>query len=166
MCTGGVTEWLQPMLQALTKFYSGRAWAAGDTRAMETYGCVCKLLGAFLEPSSLWAQLQPALEADCTLEPDQRLASVRILAMGLEGHLAVLQSIQPPDPELRMGQLEQVIPELIDTMHRSDLLLSPTPESREAMWALLFAFLEPLRPFLTDRNPPTSILFIVYIIYI
>ena len=28
----GVTEWLQPMLQALTKFYSGRAWAAGDTR--------------------------------------------------------------------------------------------------------------------------------------
>lgn len=30
----GVTEWLQPMLQALTKFYSGRAWAAGDTRHM------------------------------------------------------------------------------------------------------------------------------------
>jgi hypothetical protein len=28
----GVTEWLQPMLAALTKFYSGRAWAAGDTR--------------------------------------------------------------------------------------------------------------------------------------
>ena len=31
MCAG-VTEWLQPMLQALTKFYSGRAWAAGDSR--------------------------------------------------------------------------------------------------------------------------------------
>lgn len=28
----GVTEWLQPMLAALTKFYSGRAWAAGDAR--------------------------------------------------------------------------------------------------------------------------------------
>ena len=119
---------------------------------METYGCVCKLLGAFLEPSSLWAQLQPALEADCTLEPDQRLASVRILAMCIEGHLNVLQSIEPFDPELRMGQLEKVIPELIEAMHRSDLLLSPTPESREAIWALLFAFLEPLRAFLTEQQ--------------
>eukprot|EP00913_Durusdinium_trenchii_P003937 g3646.t1 len=91
----GVTEWLQPMLQALTKFYSGRAWAAGDTRAMQTYGAVCNV---------------------------------------------------------RMGQLEPVIPELIEAMHNSDLLLSPTPESREVMWTVLFSFLEPLRPFLTDRE--------------
>ncbi|CAK9047676.1 unnamed protein product [Durusdinium trenchii] len=155
----GVTEWLQPMLQALTKFYSGRAWAAGDTRAMQTYGAVCKLLGAFLEPAALWAQLRPALDADCALELDQRVASMRILAMCLEGHVAVLQSICPPDPSVRMGQLEPVIPELIEeslqlrrnestyfqrrngerklgagaeAMHNSDLLLSPTPESREA----------------------------------
>ncbi|CAK9012314.1 Dynein axonemal assembly factor 5 (HEAT repeat-containing protein 2) [Durusdinium trenchii] len=148
----GVTEWLQPMLQALTKFYSGRAWAAGDTRAMQTYGAVCKLLGAFLEPAALWAQLRPALDADCALELDQRVASMRILAMCLEGHVAVLQSICPPDPSVRMGQLEPVIPELIEAMHNSDLLLSPTPESREVMWTVLFSFLEPLRPFLTEQQ--------------
>lgn len=34
----GVTEWLQPMLAALTKFYSGRAWAAGDTRSRAWVG--------------------------------------------------------------------------------------------------------------------------------
>ncbi|CAJ1393893.1 unnamed protein product [Effrenium voratum] len=140
----GVTEWLQPMLGALTKFYSGRAWAAKDARAMGTYSCVCKLLGAFLEPSALWAQLQPALSSDSTLELDQRVAGVRILAMCLEGHVAVLQSVQPPDPSLGLGQLAPVLPQLIEEVHASDLLLSPTPESREAMWMLLFSFLEPL----------------------
>lgn len=148
----GVTEWLQPMLAALTKFYSGRAWAAGDTRAMQTYGAVCKLLGAFLEPSALWAQLKAALDAECAMDLDQRIASMRILAMSLEGHVEVLQSIQPPDPELKMGQLEPVIPELIEAMHNSDLLLSPTPESREVMWTVLFSFLEPLGAFLTEMQ--------------
>ncbi|CAE7268083.1 Dnaaf5, partial [Symbiodinium pilosum] len=148
----GVTEWLQPMMATLVKFYSGRAWAAGDPRAMQTYSTVCKLLGAFLEPASLWTQLRGALDADSTLDLDQRIASVRILAMALEGHVEVLQSIQPPDPSLRLGQLEPVLPELIDAIHSSDLLLSPTPESREAMWMVLFAFLEPLRVFLTESQ--------------
>jgi len=148
----GVTEWLQPMMAALVKFYSGRAWAAADARAMQTYSTVCKLLGAFLEPTSLWTQLRGALDADSTMDLDQRVASVRILAMALEGHVEVLESIQPPDPSLGLGQLEPILPELIDAMHGSDLLLSPTPESREAMWMVLSAFLEPLRPFLTESQ--------------
>eukprot|EP00440_Ansanella_granifera_P075129 gb/GFBE01081535.1/.p1 GENE.gb/GFBE01081535.1/~~gb/GFBE01081535.1/.p1 ORF type:complete len:1342 (+),score=336.29 gb/GFBE01081535.1/:1-4026(+) len=146
----GVTEWLQPMTAALTKFYSGRAWAAGDSKVMETYSTVCKLLGAFLEPISLWTQLKTALDPDSLLDLDQRVASVRILSMCLQGHIETLQSISPPDPSVGLGHLEEVIPELISMMHESDLLLSPTPESREALWLLLFSFLEPLRPQLSE----------------
>lgn len=36
---------------------------------MQTYGAVCKLLGAFLEPSALWAQLKAALDAECAMDP-------------------------------------------------------------------------------------------------
>ena len=39
------------------------------SRAMQTYGAVCKLLGAFLEPSALWAQLKAALDAECAMDP-------------------------------------------------------------------------------------------------
>ena len=39
------------------------------SRAMQTYGTVCKLLGAFLEPSALWAQLKAALDAECAMDP-------------------------------------------------------------------------------------------------
>lgn len=147
----GVTEWLQPMFQALIKFYAGRAWAAsaGDPRVTETYNCVCKLLGAFLDPASAWQQLKDAMDNDAPLDLDQRIAGVRILALCIEGSVAVLQSVQPPDPELGMGRLAPVIPELISALHASDLLLSPTEESRAALWALLLSFAEPLRPHLT-----------------
>jgi len=146
----GVTEWLQPMLAALQKFYAGRAWAAGNSEVMETYATVCKLLGAFLEPVSLWGQLKCALDPDSVLEHDQRVASVRILSLCMQGHVETLQSIQPPDPSVGLGHLEAVVPEMIAAMHESDLLLSPTPESREALWLLLFSFLEPLRPLLSE----------------
>lgn len=38
-----------------------------------------------------------ALPASKRQDLDQRIASMRILAMSLEGHVEVLQSIQPPD---------------------------------------------------------------------
>ncbi|CAE7562863.1 HEATR2 [Symbiodinium natans] len=34
---------------------------------MQTYSTVCKLLGAFLEPASLWTQLRGALDADSAM---------------------------------------------------------------------------------------------------
>eukprot|EP00930_Biecheleria_cincta_P035012 TRINITY_DN24122_c0_g1_i1.p1 TRINITY_DN24122_c0_g1~~TRINITY_DN24122_c0_g1_i1.p1 ORF type:complete len:1374 (-),score=210.11 TRINITY_DN24122_c0_g1_i1:86-4207(-) len=148
----GVTEWLQPMMAALQKFYSGRAWAAGDSEVMQTYTTVCKLLGCFLEPIAIWGQLKTALDPDSVLELDQRIASVRILSFCIEGHIETLQSVQPPDPDLGLGLLEPVMPELISMMHESDLLLSPTPASRDALWALLFSFLEPLRPLLSAEQ--------------
>lgn len=37
-------------------------------------------------------------------------------------------------------------------MHTSDLLLQPTPESRKALWVLLFSFLEPLRHLLSQKQ--------------
>lgn len=148
----GVTEWLQPMAAALRKFYSGRAWAASDKQVMGTYDTVCKLLGVFLDPTSYWQQFQDALSQDSILDLDQRIASVRILAMCIEGSVTALQSVSPPDPTLQMGRLQAMIPELIAAMHSSDLLLSPTEESRAALWNLLFSFLEPLREFLSSSQ--------------
>jgi len=140
----GITEWLQPMMAALCKFYSGRAWAAGDTQAARTYDCVCKLAGAFLDPASYWTQLKDALDPDCSLDLAQRVASIKILALCIEGSVDTLLSIQDPDPALGMGRLEPVIPDLISALHASDLLLEPADESRAALWALIFAFVEPL----------------------
>lgn len=150
----GVTEWLQPMVAALCKFFSGRAWAAsqGDAQVILTYSTVCRLLGAFLEPVSIWAQMRNALEPDSILDIDQRIASVRILALCIEGHIQTIQSIQPPDPSLGLGQLAPVIPELISAVHSSDLLLSSTKESREVLWMLISSFLEPLCPSLSDED--------------
>lgn len=148
----GVTEWLQPMLAALIKFFSGRAWAAGDTQVMRTYSTVCRLLGCFLDPVSYWAQLRSALEDGSPMELDQRVASARILALCLQGSVGTLQSVQPPDPNLGLGRLAPVTPDLIAIMHGSDLLLSPSTESRKALWELLFSFLEPLRPLLNGEQ--------------
>lgn len=148
----GVTEWLQPMFQALTKFFSGRAWAAGDTEVVRCYNTVCKLLGGFLDPASYWAQLKGALDEGSVLDLDQRIASVRILSLCLEGSVEALKSVQPPDPNLGLGRLAPVIPELIDAMHASDLVLAPPQGSRETLWGLLFSFLEPLRPLLAAEH--------------
>lgn len=156
----GVTEWLQPMLQALCKFYSGRAWAAGDSQAMRTYDTVCKLLGAYLDPISYWEQLKSAFDAGSTFGLDQRVAQLRILALCLEGSVETLQSVEPADPTLGMGRLSAVIPELISALHGSDLLLSPTPESRRLLWTLVFSFLEPLRPQLSSAQV-SQLLFVV-----
>lgn len=145
----GVTEWLHPMYAALIKFYSGRAAAAGDSQAMQTYDCVCKLAGVFLDPVSYWEQLQSALDMNCTLYLDQRIASIRVLALCIEGSVEALLSIQSPDPELGMGRLSKVVPEVISAMHSSDLLLDPSDGSRKVMWRLLFAILEPLKEHLT-----------------
>lgn len=145
----GVTEWLQPMFAALCKFYSGRAWAATDSLAMQTYSTVCKLLGCFLDPISYWEQLKSSLDMDTTLTLDQRVANLKILALCIEGSVETLKSVQPPDPTLGMGRLEKVIPELISAMHSSDLLVAPSEDSRKAMWALLFSFLEPLQEHLS-----------------
>mmetsp|Transcript_52749 Transcript_52749/g.112873 ORF Transcript_52749/g.112873 Transcript_52749/m.112873 type:complete len:1279 (-) Transcript_52749:88-3924(-) len=146
----GVTEWLQPMTAALVKFYSGRAWACGDSRVMKTFDTVCKLLGAFLDPISWWEQMKDALDPQCTtLDTEQRIATVRVLALCLEGAIETLQTVQPPDPTLGMGRLTKVIPDLISCMHASDLLLSPTNASREVLWNLTFSFLEPFRAHLS-----------------
>ncbi|CAE8619401.1 unnamed protein product [Polarella glacialis] len=148
----GITEWLQPMMDALRKFYSGRAWVAGqggDAQVTSTYATVVKLLGAFVEPISLWGQLKDTFDPDCSLDLDLRLASVRILTLCLEGQVETLKSVEPYDPELGLGHLSSVIPELVCAMHGSDLLLSPTEGSREVLWALIFSFLEPLRPLLS-----------------
>jgi len=45
--------------------------------------------------------------------------------------------------------LERVIPDLISVVHGSDLLLSPSSESREVLWSLILSFLEPLCKHLT-----------------
>eukprot|EP00933_Yihiella_yeosuensis_P079741 TRINITY_DN93152_c0_g1_i1.p1 TRINITY_DN93152_c0_g1~~TRINITY_DN93152_c0_g1_i1.p1 ORF type:complete len:1369 (+),score=308.95 TRINITY_DN93152_c0_g1_i1:82-4188(+) len=159
----GVTEWLQPMMAALTKFYSGRAWASGQkdqAQTMETYSTVCRLCGAFLDPVAVWAQLRCSLDPDSLLDLDQRVAMVRILALCLQGHVEVLQSIENPDPDLGLGHLESVMPELVSAVYESDLLLSPTPESRAALWDLVFSFLEPLRPWLTSEQV-SKLLFVV-----
>jgi len=147
----GVTEWLQPMFAALCKFYSGRAWSAkeGDTLAMKTYNTVSKLLGCFIDPLSYWEQLKSSLDVDTTQTLDQRVANLKILALCIEGSVETLKSVQPPDPDLGMGRLEKVIPELISAMHASDLLLAPTDQSRKSMWSLLFSFLEPLQEHLS-----------------
>ncbi|CAJ1330260.1 unnamed protein product, partial [Effrenium voratum] len=60
------------------------------------------------------------------------------------GRLLCMSVAYTEDPSLGLGQLAPVLPQLIEEVHASDLLLSPTPESREAMWMLLFSFLEPL----------------------
>lgn len=145
----GVTEWLQPMFAALCKFYSGRAWAASDNLAMQTYNTVSKLLGCFVDPLSYWEQLQSSLDMDTTQTLDQRVANLKILALCIEGSVETLKSVTPHDPTLGLGRLEKVIPELISAMHASDLLQAPSEASRKAMWALLFSFLEPLQEHLT-----------------
>jgi hypothetical protein len=76
---------------------------------------------------------------------DQRIANLKILALCIEGSVDTLKSVHPPDPSLGLGRLEKVIPELISAMHTSDCLQDPSPETRKVMWALLFAFLEPLQ---------------------
>eukprot|EP00438_Fugacium_kawagutii_P023321 Skav227002 [mRNA] locus=scaffold4219:189182:200878:- [translate_table: standard] len=59
-----VTEWLQPMLAALTKFYSGRAWAAGDARRTGAReGVTAALVHCVSEArgdADLWCRLQAA----------------------------------------------------------------------------------------------------------
>lgn len=145
----GVTEWLQPMFAALCKFYSGRAWAAGDSEATKTYSCVCKMLGSFLDPISYWEQLKSSLDMDTLQTLDARVANLKILALCIEGSVETLKSVYPPDPALGLGRLEKVIPELISAMHQSDLLQAPSEESRKTMWALLFSFLEPLQEHLS-----------------
>jgi len=144
----GITEWLQPMLAALCKFYSGRAAAAGNVQVTQTFDAVCKLLGAFCDPISYWEQLKSSLSSDSPLDMDQRVANIHILALCIEGSVHSLMSVEPPDPDLGMGRLAPVIPELICAMHMSDMLLCPTEASRSIMWQLLLAFLEPLRPHL------------------
>jgi len=150
----GITEFLQPMYASLCKFYSGRSWAAGNAKAQvtETYDTVCKLLGAFLDPRSYWEQLRGALDCESSLEMDQRVASVRILALCLEGSVKTLQSVMPPDPELGLGRLTPIFSELISYIHASDLLLVPSDDSRAAMWKLLDAFLEPLQEHLSREQ--------------
>eukprot|EP00927_Polykrikos_kofoidii_P066498 TRINITY_DN62088_c0_g1_i1.p1 TRINITY_DN62088_c0_g1~~TRINITY_DN62088_c0_g1_i1.p1 ORF type:complete len:1389 (+),score=235.01 TRINITY_DN62088_c0_g1_i1:57-4169(+) len=140
----GVTEWLQPMFAAIIKFYSGRAAASGDSQVMRTFDCICKLLGSFLDPVSFWEQLKDALSTDSTLYLDQRVASLRVLSLCIEGSVEALQSVEPHDPALGLGRLKNVIPELITEIHSSDLLLAPSESSREVMWRLVFSFLDPL----------------------
>lgn len=155
----GVTEWLQPMLASLVKFFSGRSWASGDSQVMQTFGAVCRLMGSFLDPVSYWAQLRDALDGS-SMEVEQRVAHVRILALAIQGSVEALLSVQPPDPSLGLGRLATVIPELVATMHSSDLLQAPTPSSREVLWQLLFAFLEPLRHLLAS-DQVSQLLFVV-----
>jgi len=145
----GVTEWLQPMIAALVKFYSGRAAASGDKgQVMQTYDCVCKLTGGFLDPDSVWLQLKDAFDNDSSLNLDQRVASVHVMGLVLEGTLETLLTVEDQDA-VGLGRLARVLPELISTMHASDLLMSPSDSSRKAMWAVLFAFLEPVKRLLT-----------------
>mmetsp|Transcript_49703 Transcript_49703/g.118445 ORF Transcript_49703/g.118445 Transcript_49703/m.118445 type:complete len:1314 (+) Transcript_49703:70-4011(+) len=145
----GVTEWLQPMLAAICKFFSGRSASAGDSQVTQTFNTVCKLLGSYIDPIAYWEQLKDSLDVGTALSLEARIANVQILALCIEGSIEVLKSIEDPDPELGMGHLTKVIPELISAMHASDLLLSPSDASRKAMWALLFSFLEPLKDHLS-----------------
>lgn len=147
----GVTEWLQPMMAALIKFYSGRAWAASspDQKVMDTYTTVCKLVGVFLDPISYWEQLKDSLSPDSPMEFDQRIASVRVLALCIEGSMEALLSVNDDGPALGMGRLAPIIPELISMLHASDLLLAPTDLSRKVLWDLVLSFLEPLKEHLS-----------------
>lgn len=144
----GITEWLQPMIAAIIKFFAGRAAASGDSQCMQTYATVCKQLGSYCEPCSYWTQLKDALDGDSSLHLDQRVASVRVLALCLEGSVETLATIEDRDA-VGMGRLDKVIPELISAMHASDLLLWPSEASRRVMWELLFSFLGPLRQYLS-----------------
>lgn len=144
----GVTEWLQPMTAALIKFYSGRAWAAGDTKVTRTFDAVCKLLGAFLDPVSYWPQMKEALDSESVWALDQRIAALRVLALHIEGSVITLRGADP-GPDLAMGRLTPVIPELISMMHESDLLLAPSEECRDVMWSLLDSFVADFCEFLT-----------------
>jgi hypothetical protein len=145
----GITEWLQPMMAAIVKFYAGRAAASGNSQCMKTYEAVCKLVGAFCEPSSYWAQLRDALDHESILGLDQRVASMRVLANCIAGSVETLETVQDR-ADLGMGRLSSVIPELISAMHESDLLLWPSESSRQVMWELLFSFLGSLKDYLTS----------------
>jgi len=90
-------------------------------------------------------QLKDAFDNDSSLHLDQRIASMRILGLCLEGAVEALASIAPGGVDVGMGRLTPVIPELISAMHASDLLLSPSEASRRIMWNLVFAFVEPLQ---------------------
>jgi len=156
----GVTEWLQPMLAALCKFFCGRAVAAGDTDVMRIYNTICKLLGCFLDPASYWEQLKGSLDEDSSFSLAERIANVHILTLCIEGSVEALMSVNPPDPSLGMGRLEKVVPELISAMHSSDLLLAPSDESRRSMWSLVFSFLEQFCEYLSFAHV-SQLLFVV-----
>mmetsp|Transcript_11879 Transcript_11879/g.27044 ORF Transcript_11879/g.27044 Transcript_11879/m.27044 type:complete len:1302 (-) Transcript_11879:50-3955(-) len=145
----GVTEWLQPMLAAISKFFSGRSASAGDSQVNQTFSTVCKLLGSYIDPVAYWEQLKDSLDMSTALPLEARIANVHILALCIEGSIEVLKSVEEPEPELGMGHLSKVIPELMTAMHSSDLLLSPSDPSRRALWSLLFSFLEPLKDHLS-----------------
>mmetsp|Transcript_41670 Transcript_41670/g.75656 ORF Transcript_41670/g.75656 Transcript_41670/m.75656 type:complete len:1312 (-) Transcript_41670:43-3978(-) len=145
----GVTEWLQPMLAAIGKFFSGRSASAGDSQVNQTFSTVCKLLGSYIDPIAYWEQLKDSLDMATALPLEARVANVEILALCIEGSIEVLKSIEDPDPDLGMGHLTKVVPELITAIHSSDLLLSPSDASRRALWSLLFSFLEPLKDHLS-----------------
>ena len=144
-----ITEWLQPMSQALIKFYSGRAYQSGDGEVLKTYDCAARLTGAYVDPASYWEQCADAFDSKTHWSLDERASVITLLTRYIEGTITALESVQPPDPALGMGRLGCIIPSLVDAMHKSDLLISDYPKIKDCLWNLLLCIIRPLHEHLT-----------------
>jgi len=113
-----ITEWIQPMFQALTKCFAGRANASTNKEVIAAYEVVCWQCGAFLEPTAYWEQIKPALLESSMLSPENRYSQLHMLAKLLEGSIYGLQSAGVEG----LGRLKPIMSDLVETLCTTDLL--------------------------------------------
>merc|ERR1719498_834969 len=98
------------------------------------------MIGAYLEPSTHWQQAKDCF-GDSPLTIVERVAQVEIFTEFIRGATMVLQSVE--DEALGWGRLAPVLPELVEALDGSDLLLDATDETKKVLWNLLLVLLEP-----------------------
>jgi hypothetical protein len=146
-----IMEWIKDVDDAMVRFYSGKAAMGRSSELIEVYDKCLILLGAYLDPNSLWTQAKPAFTPDSFLNMPQRVAMVEIFTKQLQGAVLVIASLD--DDSIRWGRLSKIIPEVLTAMMESDLLYDPQTATRKVLWELLKMLLtDELRPYYTAEQ--------------
>jgi hypothetical protein len=146
-----IMEWIKDVDDAMVRFYSGKAAMGRSQELIEVYDKCLILLGAYLDPNSLWQQAKPAFTPDSFLNMPQRVAMVEIFTKQIQGAVLVIASLD--DETIQWGRLSKIIPEVLTAMMESDLLYEPQTATRKVLWDLLkMLLMDELRPFYTAEQ--------------
>jgi hypothetical protein len=141
-----IMEWIKDVDDAMIRFYSGKAAMGRSTELIEVYDKCLILLGAYLDPNSIWMQAKPAFTPDSFLNMPQRVAMVEIFTKQIQGAVLVIASLD--DDSIQWGRISKIIPEVLGALMESDLLYDPQTATRKVLWDLLkMLLMDELRPF-------------------